>query len=79
MKKCHVLTEVCSSLVVAFESLHRVQLFATPQTAARQVSLSFTISWNLLKLISIELVMLSNHLVLSSHQGSPSSLEYVYH
>ena len=64
MKKCHVLTEVCSSLVVAFESLHRVQLFATPQTAARQVSLSFTISWNLLKLISIESVMPSNHLIL---------------
>ena len=40
-----------------------VQLFATPWTAASQASLSFTISWSLLKLMSIELVMPSNHLV----------------
>ena len=37
---------------------------ATPGTAARQASLSFTISWSLLKLMSIESVMPSNHLVL---------------
>ena len=37
---------------------------ATPWTAARQVSLSFTNSWSLLKLISIESVMPSNHLIL---------------
>ena len=36
----------------------------TPWTAARQASLSFTISWSLLKLMSIELVMPSNHLLL---------------
>ena len=36
----------------------------TPGTAARQASLSFTISWSLLKFISIEWVMPSNHLVL---------------
>ena len=36
----------------------------TPRTAACQVSLSFTISWNLLKLVSIESVILSNHLIL---------------
>ena len=36
----------------------------TPWTAAHQASLSFTISWSLLKLMSIELVMPSNHLVL---------------
>ena len=36
----------------------------TPRTAARQPSLSFTISWSLLKLMCIESVMLSNHLVL---------------
>ena len=40
-----------------------VQLFATPWTAASQASLSFTISWSLFKLMSIELVMPSNHLV----------------
>ena len=41
-----------------------VQLFATPWTAARQASLSFTISWNLLRLVSVESVMPSNHLIL---------------
>ena len=41
-----------------------VGLFVTPWTAARQASLSFTISQSLLKLISIELVMPSNHLSL---------------
>ena len=46
------------------QSLSCVQLFATPWTAACQASLSFTISWSLLKLMSIELVMPSNHLVL---------------
>ena len=40
------------------------RLFVTPWTAACQASLSFTISWSLLKLISIELVMPSNHLIL---------------
>ena len=40
-----------------------VQLFATPWTTARQASLSFTISWSLLKLMSIELVKPSNHLI----------------
>ena len=38
--------------------------FATPWTAAHQASLSFTISWSLPKLMSIELVMPSNHLIL---------------
>ena len=42
----------------------RVRLFATPWTAACQASLSFTISQSLLKLMSIELVMPSNHLIL---------------
>ena len=39
-----------------------VQLFVTPWIAARQASLSFTNSWSLLKLMSIELVMSSNYL-----------------
>ena len=46
------------------QSLSRVQLFVTPWTAARQASLSITNSWSLLKLMSIELVMPSNHLIL---------------
>ena len=44
--------------------LSHVQLFETPWTAAYQASPSFTVSWNLLKLMSIELVMPSNHLIL---------------
>ena len=44
--------------------LSHVQLFATPWTAACQASLSFTLSQNLLKLMPIELVMPSNHLIL---------------
>ena len=44
--------------------LNNIQLFPTPWTAAHQASLSFTISWSLLKLMSIELVMSSNHLIL---------------
>ena len=45
-------------------SLSHVWLFATPGTAARQASLSITNSWSLLKLMSIELVMPSNHFIL---------------
>ena len=41
-----------------------VQLFVTSWTVACQASLSFTISWSLLKLMSIESVMSSNHLIL---------------
>ena len=48
--------------IVVFQSLSRVQLFATPWTAACQASLSFTIFQSLLKFMSIELVMPSNHL-----------------
>ena len=46
------------------QSLSRVWLFATPWTAARQASLSITNSQSVLKLMSIESVMLSNHLIL---------------
>ena len=46
------------------QSFSRVQLFATPWTAARQASLSFTISRSLIKLMSIKLVMPSNHFIL---------------
>ena len=51
-------------VVVIVQSLCHVQLFVTPWTAACQASLSFTISWSLLKLTSIESVMPSSHLVL---------------
>ena len=48
----------------SIQSLSHVQLFVTPWTAAHQASLSFTISQNLLKLMSIDSLMPSNHLVL---------------
>ena len=46
------------------QSLSLVWLFTTPWTAAHQASLSITNSWSLLKLMSIESVMPSNHLIL---------------
>ena len=51
-------------LVVAVQSLSHVQLLATPWAAARQASLSFTVSQSWLKLMSVELVMPSNYLIL---------------
>ena len=50
--------------ISSVQSFGHVWLFATPWTAARQASLSITNSWSLYKLISIELVMPSNHLIL---------------
>ena len=47
---------------VVVQSLSHVQLFATPWTAAHQAFLSITNSWSSLKLMSIKLVMPSNHL-----------------
>ena len=52
--------------------LSRVQLFVTPWTAARQASLSITKSKSLLKLLSIESVMPSNHLILCHPLLPPS-------
>ena len=49
---------------IVVQLLSHVQLFVTPWTAIRQASLSFTISQRLLKLLSIESVILSNSLVL---------------
>ena len=49
---------------IVVQSLIQVQLFATPWTAACQASPSFTISWSLLKLMSIKSMVLSNHLFL---------------
>ena len=51
-------------IVVAVQLFSCVQLFATPWNAARQASLSITNSWTLPKLMSIESVMPSNHLIL---------------
>ena len=54
---------ISSSRVAINQLLSHVQLFATPWTAGHQDSLSFTISKSLLKLMSIESVMLSSHLI----------------
>ena len=49
---------------VQFSCSSHVQLFATPWTAVRQASLSITTSWSWFRLMSIESVMPSNHLIL---------------
>ena len=49
--------------VSSVQLLSRVRLFETPWTVAHQASLSITNSWSLLKLMSIESVMPSNHLI----------------
>ena len=54
-----------STVIVAVQSLSHVRLFANPWTAVWHASLSITISWSLLKLMSIDSVMPSNHLILS--------------
>ena len=56
----------CKKFFSSVQSLSRVQLFATPWTAAHQSSLSITNSQSLLKLMSIKSVMPFNHLILSS-------------
>ena len=68
----------CSPTVLSYQfnsvqSLSRVCLFATPWTTACQVSLSITNSQSLLKLISIESVMPSNHYILCGPLLLPSS------
>ena len=72
--KDHVVTNIFSSV----QLLSRVRLSVNPWTAALQDSLSITSSWSLLKLMSIELVMPSNHLILchpllSCFQSFPAS------
>ena len=63
-----------NSSVSSIQLLSHVQLFATPWTAALQVSLSINSSKSLLKLMFIKSVMPSNHLILSSLHHLPSVL-----
>ena len=65
-----VLTVFLSSV----QSLSHVRLFATPWTAAHQASQSVAKSWSLLKLMSIESVMPSNHLILCHPLLLPPSI-----
>ena len=64
LHKCPWTCEWINILFSSVQSLSGVQLFATPWTAARQASLSITNFRSSPKLMSIELVMPSNHLVL---------------
>ena len=57
----NILYAVC---VIVVQLLSRAPFLATPWTVARQVSLSSTVSWSFLRFMSIESVMLSNHLIL---------------
>ena len=68
------MTSLGEMVVVVVQSLSLVQLFVTSWTAARQASLSITNSWSLLKLMSIKLVMLSNHLILCCPLLLPPSI-----
>ena len=56
--------KILEHIVVVAQLLSRVQLFATPWAAAPQASRYFALSWSLLKLLSFEPVMASNHLIL---------------
>ena len=56
------------------QSLRYIQLLVTPWTAACQASLSITNSWRFLKLVSIESVMPSNHLILCHPVLPPASI-----
>ena len=61
---CLWMEEENVGFVIVVQSQSHIRLFVTPWTAAHQASLSSTISQSLLKLMSIELVMPSNHLIL---------------
>ena len=63
-QKSHYLADQAFKLISSVQSLSHVQLFATPRTTAHQASLSITNSRSLLKLMSIQSVLLSNHLIL---------------
>ena len=64
MTNTHTTSCFDSGSFVVVQLLNHVQHFVSPWTAAHQASLSFTIFQSLLRLMSIELVMLSNHLIL---------------
>ena len=68
------LTSICQGMrLSSAQSLSRVRLFATPWTSARQTFLFITNSRTLLKLMPIELVIPSNHLILCWSLLLPSS------
>ena len=81
--KCSI--NVCKVEIADVQSLSHVQFLVTPWTAACQASLSFTISWSVLKLTPIESMMPSSHLLLltlmsiESHPlSSPSPPAFIF-
>ena len=62
--KMEVICKPGKVLLIVVKLLSHVRLFVTPWTTAHQAPLPSTISWSLLKLMSMELVMLSNHVIL---------------
>ena len=66
------MNEIYKYIYTSFQSLSHVWLFATPWTAKLQASLSFTNSQSLVKLMSFESVMPSNHLILCRPLLPPS-------
>ncbi|KAB0336474.1 hypothetical protein FD754_025646 [Muntiacus muntjak] len=74
IKRCLFLGRKAVTSLSSVQSLSHVQLFATPWTAALQASLSNTNSHSLLKLMSIESVMPSNHLILCRPLLLPPSI-----
>ena len=73
-QKSHYLADQAFKLISSVQSLSHVQLFMTPWTTTRQASLSITNSRSLLKLMSIESVMPSNHLILCCPLLLPPSI-----
>ena len=68
-----------STMYVRVQSPSRVWLFVTPWTAARQASLSLTISQTLPKFLSIESVMPSNHFIFCCSLLLLPSIHYIFH
>ena len=66
--------ERCGLHISSIQLLSHVQLFVTPWTAARQASLSITNSWSLPRLMAIEWVMPSSHLILCHPPLLPRSI-----
>ena len=74
MEGYHITFMFCYQYISSFQLLSCVQLVAAPWTAARQASKSITNSWSLLKLMSIESMMPSNHLILCRLLLLPTSI-----
>ena len=70
----HCSNESAALVVTVLQSLSHVRLFVTPWTIACQASLSITDSWSLLKLMAVDSVMPSNHLIFYSPLPLPPSI-----